>query len=103
MTEHDMESLDFCGLDGDAEEPPTRAELNHFFKRVLISHVRPVKRKVNEVHIAMFDPASGLMPALQTLKTLRRWICLAATWAAALVLGGLTLLSKLSELHLWPF
>jgi hypothetical protein len=102
VAEHDIESLDFCGLDGDADDPPTRRELNHFFKRVLISHVKPVKRKVSEVHIAMFDPQHGLIPALQTLRTLRRWIVLAAAWCATVILGGLTVISKLREMG-WFF
>jgi hypothetical protein len=98
-----MDSLEYCGLDGDGHAAPTRHEINRFVRRAMLSHIKPVKQQVAEVHKALYDPDDGIIPALKTLKAFRRWICYGATWAAALVIGGLTLLQKLQETHLWPF
>ncbi len=42
------EMLEVCGLDGDSQAPPSRGELNHFIRRVLIHHVRPLKSDVKD-------------------------------------------------------
>ena len=90
-----------CGIAGEPHEPVRKGELNDFFRRARIYHLRPIQKQVKEVHSALFDDDHGIVTTMKTLKTIRRWICLGATWAAALVLGGLTLLDKLHTMGIF--
>ena len=98
MHEDDGDTLEICGIDGRATDPVTKGELNLFIRRVKIFHLQPMQKKVVEMHTYLFDPDDGFATILKAAKSMRRWICIGATWAAALVIGGLTLLVKLHEL-----
>ena len=98
----DGETLEICGIDGRHDDPVTKGELNLFIRRVKIFHLGPMKKQVSDVHTALFDEKEGIVSTMETLKTMRRWICYGATWAAALVLGGITLMEKLAA-HGWWF
>ena len=91
------------GIRGADSEFVSKGELRTLGGLFYRIHWNGHKRKVEEMHAALFDENLGIVPALRDLRTLRRWICLAAAFCASLVLGGITVLAKLSELHWWPF
>ena len=49
------ESMDVCGLEGNANAPPPRKEINRFIGRALHYHVVPMKRDVADVKEIAFS------------------------------------------------
>ena len=88
------------GADADAV---TKGEFRSAARMAHRYHIRPYEKMIEEMHGALYDADDGIIPVIKMLKTFRRWICLGATWAAALVTGALFLASKFAEFHLWPF
>lgn len=47
------ESMEFCGLDGPDNEPPTRHETNKLIRTARVLHLQPVKKDLREQRIAV--------------------------------------------------
>lgn len=86
------------GRDGD---PMTKGELRTVTALVHRYHWQPTKTKIDQVHAALYDPDNGFVPTVKSLQRMRLWLFTAATWAAAVVIGGITLLDRLHVIGLF--
>jgi hypothetical protein len=89
------ETMEFCGIEGAENSPVSKAELNHFIRKVKIFHHAPMVKQVNEMHGALFDPDTGLV-------TIKRLIVRAAVSAVAFISGLMIVLVFLRNMGwLW--